>query len=121
MLHPLFSTVVQRPDLVMEHLSAYGSLFHKEASRAGSELLTRAIASIIAILALVVFLGLTGTAIMLGLLLNQFHWVLLLVPGVALVLLIATTLIAMKPFKSERFPELKAQVDSDAQALRTVL
>jgi hypothetical protein len=27
---------------------------------------------------------------------------------------------AMKPFKSERFPELKAQIDSDAQALRTV-
>ena len=120
MLHPLFSTVVQRPDLVMDHLSAYGSLFHKEASSAGSELLTRVVAGVIAILALVVFLGLTGTAIMLGLLQNQFHWVLLVVPGVALVLLIVAVLIATKPFKSERFPELKAQFDNDAQALRTV-
>ena len=120
MLHPLFSTVVQRPDLVIDHLSAYGSLFHKEATNAGSELLTRAVAGIVAILALVVFLGLTGTAIMMGLLQNQFHWGLIAVPGVALVLLIVAALVAMKPFKSERFPELKAQINSDAQALRTV-
>lgn len=120
MLHPLFSTIVQRPDLVMDHLSAYGSLFHKEATSAGSELLVRAIAGLVAVLALVVFLGLTGTAIMLGLLQGQFHWVLLAVPGFSLVLLIIAALIAMKPFRSERFPELKAQIDSDAQALRTV-
>ena len=120
MLHPLFSTIVQRPDLVMDHLSAYGSLFHKEATSAGSEMLTRAVASVFAILALVVFLGLTGTALMLGLLQNQFHWGLLAVPGAALLLLVVAVLIAMKPLKSERFPELKAQIDSDAQALRTV-
>ena len=120
MLHPLFSTIVQRPDLVMDHLSAYGSLFHKEAISAGSELLVRGIAGLVAVLALVVFLGLTGTAVMLGLLQSQFHWVLLAVHGVSLVLLIVAALIAMKPFKSERFPELKAQIDSDAQALRTV-
>ena len=120
MLHPLFSTIVQRPDLVVDHLSAYGSLFHKEATSAGSELLTRVVAAVVAVLALVVFLGLTGTAIMLGILQNQFHWVLLVVPGIALGLLIAAVVMAMKPFKSERFPELKAQIDSDAQALRTV-
>lgn len=120
MLHPLFSTIVQRPDLVMDHLSAYGSLFHKEATSAGSELLARAVAGIVAVLALVVFLSLTGTAVILGLLQNQFHWVLIAVPGVALILLIVAVLIATKPFKSERFPELKAQIDSDAQALRTV-
>lgn len=120
MLHPLFSTIVQRPDLVIDHLSAYGSLFHKEAASAGSELLVRAVAGLVAVLALVVFLGLTGTAVMLGLLQGQFHWVLLMVPGISLVLLIVAALIAMKPFKSERFPELKAQIDSDAQALRTV-
>ena len=120
MLHPLFSTIVQRPDLVMDHLSAYGSLFHKEATSASLELLKRAVAGVVAILALVVFLGLTGTAVILGFLQNQFHWVLIAVPGVALILLIVAALIATKPFKSERFPELKTQIDSDAQALRTV-
>jgi ABC-type sugar transport system permease subunit len=120
MLHPLFSTIVQRPDLVMDHLSAYASLFHKEASSAGSELLARLVAGVVAIMALVVFLGLAGTSLMLGLLQNHFHWVLIAVPGSALVLLALAVMVAMKPLKSERFPELKAQVDSDAQALRTV-
>lgn len=120
MLHPLFSTIVQRPDLVMDHLSAYGSLFHKEASSAGSALLARAVAGVVAILALVVFLGLAGTALMLGFLQNQFHWVLVIVPGVSLALLIVAIMVAMRPLKSERFSELKAQIDSDAQALRTV-
>ena len=57
---------------------------------------------------------------MLGFLQNQFHWVLVVVPGVALIGAIIAAVIAMKPLKSERFPELKAQIDSDAQALRTV-
>ena len=104
----------------MDHLSAYGSLFHKEASTAGSELLARVVAGGGAILALVGFLGLAGTAGMLGVLQNQFYWALGAVPGFALVLLIAAVMVAMKPLKSERFPELKAQIDSDAQALRTV-
>lgn len=120
MLHPLFSTIVQRPDLVMDHLSAYGSLLHKEASSAGSELLARVLAGLVAVLAGVVFLGLAGTALMLGVLHNQFHWVLVAVPGVALVLLVIAAMMAMKRPKNERFPELQAQLDSDAQALRTV-
>jgi len=32
MLHPLFSTIVQRPDLIVDHLSAYSELLQKEAS-----------------------------------------------------------------------------------------
>lgn len=104
----------------MDHVSAYGSLFHKEAKSAGSDLIARAVAGIAAILAFVVFLALAGMALMLGFVQNQFHWMLVAVPGVVLVLAIIATVIAMKPLKSERFPELKAQIDSDAQALRTV-
>ncbi|CDS51003.1 FIG00932643: hypothetical protein [Polaromonas sp. CG9_12] len=73
-----------------------------------------------AILALAVFLALSGIALMLGFLLNQFHWVLVVVPGLALILAVIASVVATKPLKSERFPELKAQIDSDAQALRTV-
>lgn len=104
----------------MDHLSAYGSLVHKEASSAGSELLARAVAGVVALLALAVFLGLAGGALMLGFLQNQFHWILVAVPGFALALLVIAVMVAKKPLKSERFPELKAQLDSDAQALRTV-
>lgn len=104
----------------MDHLSAYAALFHEEASSAGSELLARAVAWLLAVLALFVFLGLAGTALMLGFMQNQFHWVLVAVPGFALVLVVIAILKARKPLQGERFPELKAQIDSDAQALRMV-
>ena len=120
MLHPLFSTIVQRPDLVMDHVSAYGSLFHKEASSAGADLMVRVVAGITALLASAVFLALTGVAFMLGFVQGQFHWILVAVPGMVLAIAAGAAMVAMKPLKSERFPELKAQIDSDAQALRTV-
>lgn len=118
MLHPLFSTIVQRPDLVADHVAAYAALFHEEASAAGSELLGRVVAWVFVGLAALVFLGLAGTALMLGVLHNQFHWVLVAVPGFALLLGIMALLRARKPFRRERFPELKAQIDSDVHALR---
>jgi hypothetical protein len=120
MLHPLFSTLVQRPDLVVDHLSAYAALFHDEASSAASALLTRAVAWVLVVLSAVVFLGLAGTALMLGLLQNQFHWGLVAVPGFALGLLLIAFFVAKKPLQSERFTELKAQMDSDKRALRSV-
>ena len=120
MLHPLFSTLVKRPDLVIDHVSAYAALFQQEAMDAGTDLLTRATAWILAVLAAVVFLGLSSVALMLGVMQNQFHWILVLVPGFSLLLVIAAVLRAMKPWQTERFPELKAQLDSDARALRMV-
>lgn len=120
MLHPLFSTIVQRPDLVLDHLSAYGALFHEEASSAGSDFLRRVVAWVLTVLAALLFLGLTGTALMLGFMQNQFHWVLVAVPGFALFLLVVTLVMARKPMRTQRFAELKAQLDSDAQALRSV-
>jgi len=118
MLHPLFSTIVQRPDLVVDHLSAYAALFQEEASEAGSELLARVVAWAVAVVAAAVFLGLAGTAVMLGMLHNQFHWSLVVVPGIALAILAIAMLRARKPLATKRFPELKAQIDSDAHALR---
>ena len=55
---------------------------------------------------------------MLGVLHNQFHWVLVAVPGASLLIAVIATLRAGKPFRSERFPELKAQIRDDARALR---
>ena len=57
---------------------------------------------------------------MLGVLQNQFHWVLIAVPGAALLAMIVAFIWAKKPIKSEKFPELRAQLDSDIRALRSV-
>lgn len=120
MLHPLFSTLIQRPDLIVDHVSAYAALFHQEASSAGSELLVRTVNWVLAALLAAVFLGLTGVALMLGLMQNNFHWALLVVPGFVLVLLLIAIVRAKKPIQGERFPELMAQIDNDARALRMV-
>jgi hypothetical protein len=120
MLHPLFSTLIQRPDLLVEHVSGYGALFHQEAAQAGSVLLKRYLAWAIAGLCGLVFVLFAGIALMLGTLQNQFHWVLLAVPGSTLLLLLVAIAKAKAPLTGARFTELQAQIDSDIQALRAV-
>lgn len=117
MLHPLFSTLIQRPDLIADHAAAYAALFTEEASAAGTEVLVKVVAWLAAGLSGLIFLGWAGTAVMLGAL-HEFHWALVVVPGIALVMTIAALMVAKKPFKSERFPQIRAQLDSDVRALR---
>lgn len=118
MLHPLFSTLIQRPDLLVEHVSAYSALLHQEAELAGSQLASRFMAWGIAALCGLVFVLFAGMALMMGMLHNQFHWVLLAVPGAALLLTLIAFTKAKKPLTEARFTELKAQVESDIQALK---
>lgn len=120
MLHPLFSTLIQRPDLLVEHVSAYSALFHQEATQAGSVLVKRYVAWAMAAICGLVFVLFTGVALMLGTLQNQFHWVLLAVPGCALLLMLVAVAKAKAPLTQARFTELKAQIDSDIQALKAV-
>lgn len=120
MLHPLFSTLIQRPDLLVEHVAGYTALFHQEASQAGALLLKRYLAWGIAIVCAMLFMGLAGIALMLGTLHSQFHWVLLAVPGSALLAMLVAIAKAKAPLTDARFTELKAQINSDIQALRAV-
>ena len=117
MLHPLFSTVISRPDLLVDHLSGYAELIHEEASEAGAELLQRSLAWAMAALCVAVFFTLAGVALMLGVLLNQFHWVLVAAPALMLVLLVVAVLKAREPLRTSGFAEVKAQVNRDVQAL----
>ncbi len=118
MLHPLFSTFISRPDLLVDHLSGYAALIHEEAFEAGAELVQRGLAWALAAMCAAVFLTLAGVAVMLGVVLNQFHWVLVAAPAIMLVLLAVAVLKARQPLRSRRFSEVKAQVSRDAQALR---
>ena len=86
----------------------------------GGEVARRAVAWGVAVVGLLVFLVLAGVAVMLGVMLGAFHWILVLAPGIALVLAIAAWSVARKRLPSQAFAELKAQLDADAQALRTI-
>jgi hypothetical protein len=120
MVHPIFSVLITKPELVMEHVAGYASLMRDEASSVGLEVAKRAIAWGVTLFSLLVFLILAGVAAMLAAVQDQFHWAFLLVPAVALALAVAGFMVARKPLPEKAFSELKAQLDADAQALRAI-
>lgn len=119
MVHPIFSVLITRPELVVDHVAGYAALVQEEASTVGLQVARRAIAWAVAALGLLVFLVLSGIAVMLGAL-QEFHWALVLVPGAALLVSVVAWGIARQRLPARAFTELKAQLDADAQALRTL-
>lgn len=119
MLHPLFSTVIQRPDLVVDHVSAYAALFNQEVGAIGTNFAERVVAWVMVVLFGFLFLSLTGIALMLGFLHNQFHWSLVAIPGFALAAAATAFVKAKRRRSADHFPELRAQLDNDVQALRS--
>jgi uncharacterized membrane protein YqjE len=117
-LHPIFTVLVRRPDLVVDHLSGYAALVQQEASTLGREVARCAVAGAIAAVSFVVFLVLAGVALMLGVMQGQFNWVLVLTPGIVLVLGVTALIYARKSVPSQVFVELRGQFEADAQALR---
>jgi len=120
MLHPIFSVLINKPELVIDHVAGYAALVQEEASSVGGEVAKRVIAWGAAVLAFVVFLVLAGVAAMLGAMQGEFHWVLVAAPGAALALSVLAWTIARQRLPAKAFAELKAQLDADAQTLRTL-
>ena len=118
LVHPIFKVLIRRPELVIDHFSGYAALAQQEASTLGSEMLRRAIAWGVAAAAFIVFLMLAGVAVMLGFMLGEFHWVLVLAPGVSLALALVAMTLARKSLPTQAFVELRGQLEADAQALR---
>lgn len=119
MVHPIFMVLVTRPELVMEHVSGYAALMREEASSVGKEVAKRAIAWAVTLFSALVFLILAGVAAMLGAI-HEFHWMLVIAPGIALAVAVAAFLVARQRLPEQAFTELKAQIDADAQLLRAI-
>lgn len=120
MLHPIFSVLIRKPELVMDHVAGYASLMREEATTVGTEVAKRAIAGGVAVMSFVIFLVLAGVAAMLGVLLERFHWILLLVPATALAVAVVAFMQARQKLPQGAFTELRSQLDADAQTLRTM-
>jgi hypothetical protein len=119
MLHPIFTVLVSKPELVMEHVAGYAALMREEASTVGLELAKRAIAWGVTLFAFLVFLILAGVGAMLGAI-HEFHWMLVIAPAIALAISAAGFFVARQRLPEQAFTELKAQLDADAQALRAI-
>lgn len=120
MVHPIFSVLITKPELVMEHVAGYASLMREEASSVGLEVAKRAIAWGVTLFSALVFLILAGVAAMLAGVQDQFSWAFVLVPAIPLAIAIAAFSVARKRLPEKAFTELKAQLDADAQALRAI-
>lgn len=120
MLHPIFSVLINRPELVMDHVAGYAALVQEEASSVSGEVAKRAIAWAVVVVGILVFLVLAGVAVMLGVMHDRFHWVLVVAPAVPLLLSILAWTVARQRLPAKAFTELKAQLDADAQTLRAL-
>jgi len=120
MVHPIFSVLITKPELVMEQVAGYASLMRDEASSVGIEVAKRAVAWAVTLFSLLVFLILTGVAVMLAAVDEQFHWAFVIVPAIALAIALAAFSMARKRLPEKAFAELKAQLDADAQVLRSI-
>ena len=118
-MHPFCFTIIRRPDLVVDHLSAYAALLQQEASQASQTLINRVLIWCIAVLSAAICVVLSGTALMLGVLHNQFHWVLVAVPGALALCALGAFSWTRQPVFADHFSNIKSQLLSDASALRT--
>lgn len=118
-MHPLCLTMIRRPDLVVDHLSAYAALFKQEADDASKMLVRRVLVWLIAIMSGAIGVILSGTALMLGILQNQFHWILVAVPGVMILCALVAMAWTKQAVFAGHFSNIKSQFFNDAQALRT--
>ncbi|CAN5905867.1 hypothetical protein BH11PSE13_BH11PSE13_23530 [soil metagenome] len=117
MLHPIFSTVLGHPELIADHLANYAALVKEESASAGRGVVQRLIASVLALVSSMLALGLIGISVMLGVLHGSFNWVLVIVPGVAILVAAIAGYIAARPSAFHPFTDLRAQLDADVSAL----
>ena len=117
MLHPIYSTVLGHPELIADHIANYSALIKEEVAQASRGLIARVVAGVLAVVSVLLALGLAGVAVMLGSVNGSFHWALVIVPGVALLIAAVAAYVAMKPLVSHSFADLKAQLSADMHAM----
>ncbi|CAN5301031.1 hypothetical protein BH10PSE18_BH10PSE18_19960 [soil metagenome] len=118
MLHPIFSTVLGHPELIVQHLANYAALIKVETGTATRRLMSRVVAGVIAIVSGALALAFAGTAVMLGVLHGSFHWVLIAVPGATLLIAVIAGYVAARPSTFAAFEDLRTQLDADVQAMQ---
>lgn len=120
LMHPIFSVLLRRPELLVDHAAGYAALAREEAAAAAGVMARRAVAWGVAALGFILFMVLAGAAAMLGALQGQFHWVLVAVPGLALAIAVGGAVLGLQKPAHPLFTELRGQLDADAQALRSL-
>ena len=118
MIHPIFKTALKRPDLVIRHLANYSELIRCEAVDVGKGLVVQAGAAALALISLLLALGLTGVAVMLGLVYDRFHWALVAVPALAWLSALIGGVLARRSNLRQDIKDVQEEVELDVEGLR---
>ena len=120
MIHPIFMAVLRRPELLFNHVANYTTLVKGELASIGNSLAMRAAGAVVALVAILLALGLTAVAVMLGVLHGAFHWVLIIVPATAWLLALIGGVLAMRSTVGTKVDDVKDELDADLTMLRLV-
>lgn len=120
MLHPIYAALLRRPDLAAEHLLAYADLLQLQTKALHGALVGRGLAWLFTIVCASLSLVFAGTALMLALLLDRYHPVLVLLPGALALVALCSALLARRQLPWQAYSELRAQLDQDLAALRSL-
>jgi uncharacterized membrane protein YqjE len=124
MIHPLFRLLVTQPQLLAEHVEAYGELVAAEIGAITSDWKRRALllglAAVLAVLALLF----GGIALMLWATIPSdtinHPWALWAVPGIPLVMAVWAAFAARAPAAAQPARRIREQLAADAAMLRSV-
>lgn len=117
MIYALLKALILKPQLLAEHLRNYGELVREEARDTARLWAIKAAALLVCAIGMLVFLTLTGVAVMLGIMQGRYHWVLVAVPAVPLVLAVVALAIASRKAEKSSVGTIKQQFAADMQAL----
>lgn len=120
MLHPVYAALLQRPDLLLEHGLAYADLVQAQARGAGRALRSRAWAAVAALFGAALALLFAGMALMLGLLLERYHPVLWMLPGLCALVALLAAWHARRPIPMQGWLQLQTELEDDLRALRAL-
>lgn len=119
MVHPIFSVILRRPDLLARHLANHAELIRAEFAQAKRAVVVKAVAGIVAGIFLLLALGLSAVAVMLAVV-ERFHWALIAVPGVAWLIFVGCAVAAMRAAVQPKAKDVREQVEADFDLLRHV-
>lgn len=117
MLHPFISTLIRRPDLVLDHIAGYTSLAREETGALAGRALWRVVAWGVVFITGLVAVMLAGTAAMLGAIQDSFHWALVAVPAIPLAIALAALGVALRPLPTNGLAHIKEQLQADFDVL----
>lgn len=113
MLFTLLKAIVLRPRLVAQHVQNYGELLRSEAQATAKYWVMTCIAWFMCAACLLLFIAFAGMAVMIGFTQERFHWILILVPGIALLLAVVAGLVGMRKNQRSSLGLIQQQFAAD--------